>query len=71
MPKARWYVYWSTKSEREFIDGLGLKGFSDSGLSRRDLLRGYVEGLDNRTDWDNLDRDAIRIHAHTALLEMS
>lgn len=53
---------WSTESEVKFLKGLGtysniLKGGEKT---LKDLLAGYVRGLDRRKKWDNIDKGIIK-----------
>jgi hypothetical protein len=56
---------WSTEAELHFLDDLG----AHTGVTRdpAPLLRGYLAGAEKRTDWGNMDRDAVIAHAKKRL----
>ena len=56
----------NTSHEIDFIDGLGMH--SSQVHSPRALLYGYLEGCTKRTDWGDIDKERVMMHA-IALLD--
>ncbi len=55
-------VFYATRHEQKFLDGLGTYRDSMGILcetSREDLLKGYLQGAMRRTDWGDIDSKTI------------
>jgi hypothetical protein len=60
------YGSWPTAAELSFLAGLGR--WSPIFLGRRrDLVRGYLAGLELRTDWGHIDRGVVKRAAEAEL----
>jgi hypothetical protein len=62
---------WTTASELNFIDGMGVPTGKRQErpliADRRTLLKNYLAGLDRRRNWDRIDPVEVRAHALRAL----
>ena len=58
----------TTKSEIRFIKTIGTHSSANTRCSKEQLLRGYLEGLEKRVKFDNLDQQKIK---QVALAELS
>lgn len=67
---------WNEFKEETFLRGLGTYRSPGEHLriplgpeARRDLFRGYLEGISKRTDWTDIDRDYVIKKARELLQE--
>lgn len=58
---------WTTRDEKNFIDGLGTFMTALSTKGRAALLMKYIDALPLRSEWGAMDPDAVRAHAATRL----
>ncbi|KKW41083.1 hypothetical protein A3I46_02605 [Candidatus Kaiserbacteria bacterium RIFCSPLOWO2_02_FULL_54_13] len=59
----------ATKSEVSFVKRLGNWSEQGSKLGRKACLDGYIQGAEKRTDWGNIDKNAVLKVAQTALAQ--
>lgn len=60
---------WSTNAELNFLAQLG--AHSELNADRASLLRGYLEGAAQRTDWAGIDRQTALDYARQQLERLS
>ena len=59
---------WSTEDEIDFLDNIGT--FLEMPGNPLKLLRGYLRGVETRTDWGTMDKDKIIAHAKARIQEL-
>lgn len=58
----------TTDQELKFIDKLGF--FSESGITRKELLIKYIAAAQKRADWGEIVRDMVIGYAHGCLAKL-
>jgi len=62
-------IGWSTNDEIEFLNGIGTFGITKKDPLK--LLKGYLYGIEERTDWGRIEKDIVIAHAEKLIIGLT